>query len=496
MTAISETDADVRDQRPGARTPHAEPVRSLLVLGASGDLAGRLLLPGLARLLASGRAHDVQLVGSGVDDWDDDRWRARLRESFAAAPSIEVAPQERTAAPPDAPGAATLRRLERESVYRQADVTRPEDLRGLLALCEQPVAIYFALPPAVTERACEALLEIGVPPGTRLVLEKPFGTDGASARRLNDLVARIVPEDQVHRVDHFLGKHTVLNVLGFRFANRLFEPLWNATHIDRVDIVYDESLGLEDRARYYDGAGALRDMVQSHLLQVLAVLAMDPPATMQARDVRDRKAEVLRATRAGEDVTRHSRRARYTAGRVGDRDLPAYVDEPGVDPARGTETLAEITCFIDNWRWKGVPFRLRSGKALGNPRKEAVVTFKPVPHLPTGLRGTSKPARVRIGFGPDCLHLELDVNGPGDPRELERVELSTEFGAPELPAYGEVLAGVLDADPLLSVRGDVAEELWRIVTPVLEAWQAGAVPLEEYPAGSQGPGWTTDFPEC
>ncbi|WP_324651063.1 glucose-6-phosphate dehydrogenase [Georgenia sp. H159] len=464
-----------------------EETRTLLVLGGSGDLAGRLLLPGLGRLLATGRTPDLRLVGSGVDDWDDEQWRARLREVFAVEPSIEMAPWERFRQLDGEPGAATLRRLERESVYRQADVTRPEDLRRVLAECEGPVAIYFALPPAVTEKACLALEEIGLPGGTRLIIEKPFGTDGDSARRLNEVVERLVPETQVHRVDHFLGKSTVLNILGFRFANRIFEPVWNASHVERVDIVYDESLGLEDRARYYDTSGALRDMIQSHLLHVLALITMDPPATLGERDVRDRIAEVLRATRAG-DPERHSRRARYGAGSIERRELPAYVDEPGVEPSRETETLAEVTFFIDSWRWKGVPFTLRSAKGISPTRKEALVTFKRVPHLPVGLQGTSHPARLRIGLGPECLDLELDVNGSDDPWTLDRVVMSTSFGEGELPAYGEVLAGVLEADPLLSVRGDVAEECWRIVAPVLEAWREGRVPLGEYPAGSDGTG--------
>ena len=467
-----------------------EPIRTLLILGASGDLAGRLLLPGLGRLLAAGRAEDLELVGSGAEEWDDQRWRDRLSGAFAVAPSIEVPPWERIAPAPEEPGRDTLRRLERESVYIPADVTKAADLQQLLDRCDGPIAIYFALPPAVTVKACVALAECGVPPGTRLVMEKPYGSSLSSARELNELVTRIVPEDHVHRIDHFLGKSTVLNLLGLRFANRIFEPLWNASNIDSIEIVYDENLGLEDRARYYDAAGALRDMIQSHLLQVLALAAMDPPATMGERDVRGRIAEVLRATRAG-DPQQHSRRARYTAGRIGDRDLPAYATESGVDPERETETLAEMTCFVDSWRWSGVPFHLRSGKGVGTPRKEMIVTFKPVPHLPTGFLGTSTPARLRVGLGPDCLDLEIDVNGSGDPWTLDRVVLSTAFGTGELPAYGEVLAGVLEGDPLLSVRGDAVEELWRIVAPVLAAWEAGEVPLEEYPAGTAGP-WATD----
>ena len=458
-------------------------VTTLLVLGATGDLAARLMLPGLAGVVAAGRAGDLSLVGSGTEGWDDATWRERVTSSFAAARDDA-----------DAAGRDRLDAVVTASRYRQADVTDPGALHDLLADCGGPVAVYFALPPAVTMAACRALSDTGVPPDTRLVLEKPFGTDAGTAAQLNDVVARLVPEDQVHRVDHFLGKSTVLNLLGLRFANRILEPLWNAEHVERVDVVFDETLGLEGRARYYDSAGALRDMVQSHLLQVLAVLAMEPPSTLGAVDLRDGKAGVLRATRLAAEPGQASRRARYTAGRVGDRDLPAYAESDGVDPARGTETLADVVLSVDTWRWAGVPFRLRSGKAVGTTRKQALVTFKQVPHLPTGLRGTSEPARLRIGFGPDRLDLELDVNGPGDPFELQRVSLGTAMCGGDLTAYGEVLAGVLEGDPTLSVRGDTAVEGWRILEPILGAWSAGDVPLETYPAGSDGPEPTAAFP--
>lgn len=467
-----------------SETPDGTEIRTLLVLGATSDLVGRLLLPGLARLLASGRGRGLRLVGAGTTAWDDEQWRERVRAAFRAAEQSGVDPA----------GVAALRRVEREARYVQADVTRPEDLRKVLDACEPPVAIYFALPPWVTERACEALCEIGVPAGTRLVLEKPFGTDLQSARRLNRLVTRLVPEDQVHRIDHFLGKHTVLNILGLRFANRLFEPVWTAAQLERVDIVFDEHLALEGRAGYYDRAGALRDMVQSHLLHVMALLATNPPATLGARDLRDGMAEVLRAAHVGDDLRATTRRARYTTGAVDGRALPSYADESGVDPARQTETLAEVVLWVDTWRWKGVQFRLRSGKALRQDRKEGVISFKEVPHLPRGLTGCSQPSRLRLGFGPDRLALEIDVNGPGDPFSLERVAMETRLGAGDLPAYGEVLSGVLRGDPTLSVRGDIAEECWRIVEPVLAAWESGVVPMEEYPAGSEGPPPREFFP--
>ncbi len=333
------------------------------------------------------------------------------------------------------------------------------------------------------------LCGIGLPEGTRLVLEKPFGTDAASAAALNDLLARLVPEDQVYRVDHYLGMSTVLNIVGLRFANRMLESVLNAEHVQSIDIIFDESLALEGRAGYYDRAGALIDMIQSHSLQVLALLAMEAPSTLQARDFRDAKAAVLRATSVwADDPATWSRRARYTAGQIDGRALPSYVDEEGVDPDRNTETFAEMILAVNTWRWAGVPFRVRAGKALRRLRKEAVITFKQPPWVPVGLRGYDRPDRLRIGFDPDWLCLDLNINGPGDPSVIDPVTLEADFALGDLPPYGEVLRGVFKGDPTLSVRGDTAVECWRIVEPVLAAWRDGRVPLEEYPAGSTGPG--------
>ncbi|GAA1429087.1 glucose-6-phosphate dehydrogenase [Microlunatus lacustris] len=454
----------------------SSPIRTFLLLGASGDLAGRLLLPALGQLLeVEPDRRELELVGAGAEDWDDATWQDRVRSSLEAA----------------GVSSATLDAVLARTRYQQADVTDTAALAELIASCAAPPALYFALPPAVTVRACTALLEVELPEDTLLVLEKPFGTDQASAAELNRLLTRLVPEGQVHRVDHFLGRSTVFNLIGLRFANRLFEPVWNNLHVERVDIVFDEQLALENRARYYDSAGALADMIQSHLLQVLALVAMEPPATVDAVDLRDAKAQVLRACRVqGGDPAAAGRRARYTAGDVDGRRVPDYAAEPGVEPARGTETLAELVVEIDNHRWAGVPFRLRSGKALRAKRKEVLVTFKPVSHLPVGLQGDARADHLRLVMGPDQITLGLTVNGPDDPLELDHVDLDVELGAGRLPPYGEVLAGMLDGDPLLSVRGDTAEQCWRIVDPVLRAWRSGEVPLEEYPAGTDGPtGW-------
>ncbi len=451
------------------------PIKTLLILGASGDLSARLLLPGLGGLLTEHPDRRLRLVGSGAEQWDDATWRKRVQESFGTV---------------DAHG-PLVDSVVHDTRYLTADVTDPGAWPALFAACEPPVAIFFALPPPVTAKACQALTTTEVPAHTRLVLEKPFGTDEETAAELNDLILTIAPEDDIHRVDHFLGKSTVLNLLGLRFANRILEPVLTSEHVERVDIVFDENLALEGRAGYYDGAGALVDMVQSHLLQILSLLAIEPPSTLSAADLRDHKAGVLRATHIWNDDPVHfSRRARYTAGRLGDRDVPNYVDEKGIDGSRGTETLAEVTLAVDTWRWAGVPFRIRTGKAIGTPRKQAAVTFKQTPRLPHGLVSDGQPNRIVIGFGPDTMDIQLGVNGPGDPLTIEQTTLHSEFGPGALPAYGEVLLGVLDADPSLSVRGDTAEDCWRIVQPVLDAWRADRVPLQEYPAGSTGPdGW-------
>ncbi|WP_368498970.1 glucose-6-phosphate dehydrogenase [Herbiconiux sp. A18JL235] len=456
-------------------TASTQRVDTLLIFGASGDLTARLLLPGLAQLLTDQPRRRLELIGAGGVEWSDEEWRDVVKKSFA-----EV----------DASGAAVDSVLA-STRYVKADVTDPDELSKVLGMAKGTPAIYFALPPAVAAAVVTTLHQIPFPAGLTLALEKPFGMDVASAVALNAELAKLVPENQIHRVDHFLGRSTVFNILGLRFANRIFEPLWNSDHIASVDIVYDEQLGLEGRAGYYDKAGALDDMIQSHLLQVMAVLAMEPPSTLGSDDLRDAKELVLRATHLlGDDPVASSRRARYTAGTIDGRQLPDYVAEQGVDPARETETLAEVALEVRTWRWAGVPITLRSGKALGERRREIVITFKPAQQVPQGLTGVNSPTVLRIYLAPDAMSLEIDINGPGDPYELERASLDATFGDGQLLAYREVLAGILDGDPTLSVRGDSAVEGWRILAPVIAAWKADEVPLDEYPAGSAGPaGW-------
>ncbi|SHN78678.1 glucose-6-phosphate 1-dehydrogenase [Geodermatophilus obscurus] len=447
--------------------------RSFVVLGGTGDLTGRLLLPSLARLYETGvLSGETGLLAVARDEWDDQAYRDWARGRLATSAG-------------ELPEAARERLVDRLD-FARGDVTDPDDLRAALARVDGEPVVYLALPHTLFRPTLTALTEVGLPEGARIVVEKPFGTDRADARALNDLLHRLLPEEAVFRVDHFLAKQTVLNVLGLRFANRVFEPIWNAAHIERVDIVADETLGLEGRAGYYDRSGALRDMVQNHLLQLLALVAMEPPLAVDAHYLPARKADVLRAVRPPDDVRAGSVRGRYTAGTVAGRALPDYADEDGVDPARETETYAELTVTVENWRWAGVPFRLRSGKALGADRQEIVVRFRPVPHLPF-LDAEPEPDVLRLSLSPDAIALEVNLNGAGDPFDLERQVLAARMAPHDLPAYGLLLRELLEGDTTLSISDVEAEESWRIVEPVLAAWAAGEVPLGEYPAGSAGP---------
>lgn len=449
-------------------------ITRLAVFGGTGDLAGRYLLPAVAALFQAGhldsRFEMVCADRKGRSDEEFHEWVVAQLEEHAAE------------APPDARKAVAA-----ATRYRRADIQNADEVAAAIA-GDGPVAVYLALPPAVFPAAITTLHEVGLPAGSGIVLEKPFGEDLDSAEKLNRLLADLVPERAVFRVDHFLAMTTVQNLLGSRLANRVLESIWNSAHIAKVEIVWDETLTLEGRAGYYDHVGALKDMVQNHLLQLLCLIAMEPPITLSERDLRDRKVDVLRSVRplTDADVAARTRRGRYLAGRIGDRDVPSYVDEEGVDPRRRTETFAEVELTLDSWRWSGTTFVLRSGKALGTDRNEVAVHFRPVPHMPFGHQGTPERNVLRFGLDPESLSLGLTAVG-ATAGTLVPLTLTAQVQPPELPAYGRLLLDVLNGDPALSIRADEAEQAWRVVTPILSAWSRDVVPLDEYPAGSQGP---------
>lgn len=449
-------------------------ITRLIVFGGTGDLAGRYLMPGLAALFATGQVDDsFQIVCADLADWDDHRFLSWATEQLDRH-AKDTAEQARKA-------------VLSATSYRQADISDPAHVAAAIA-GDGPAAVYLALRPSLFPTAITTLREVGLPAGSVLVLEKPFGENLSSATRLNQLLADLLPEDAIFRVDHFLAMTTVQNVLGSRLANRVLESLWNSANIAKVEIVWDETLTLEGRAGYYDQVGALEDMVQNHLLQLLCLVAMEPPVTLSQRDLRDRKVDVLRSIRplSDADIVGRTRRGRYVAGVIGDRQVPSYIDEPGIDPRRATETFAEVQLTLENWRWHGTPFVLRSGKALAADHKYVAVHFRPVPHMPFGHQGTTSPNVLKFGLDPQCLSLTLTGIG-AEANTLAPLTMTAQLPPPTLPAYGQLLLDAVNRNSALSVRGDEAEQAWRLLTPVIEAWSRDLVPLQEYPAGSEGP---------
>jgi glucose-6-phosphate 1-dehydrogenase len=450
-------------------------IREFVILGATGDLTSRKLMPALAELHAAGKLPaGFRVVGVARRPWDTETFRRHIAAGLERH-ARDVPADSRQ---------ALLGILE----YRRADMTDRGRAAALFQAIRQPIAVYLALPPQEFEPILAALADIGLPEGSRVVVEKPFGSDLASAQALNRLLHRSFSERSVFRTDHFLHKQTVQNVLGLRFANRVFEYLWDRDHIERIEIIWDETLTLEGRASYYDRAGALRDMVQNHLLQLLCLVGMEAPLALDERELRDRKMDVLRAVRrlSPEEIRRHTIRARYAAGQIGNRAVKAYVEEEGIDPARNTETFAQVTFWIDNWRWADVPFVLRSGKALARDRREIALHFRPVPHMAFEAQCPA-PNLFCLQLDPDRAVLGVNLNGHGNPFDLERVQLVAEFAPQDLPAYARLVLDVLEGEGTLSIRADEAEESWRLIEPVLNAWQANDLPLLEYKAGSDGP---------
>ena len=441
-------------------------ISNLVLFGASGDLTGRFLLPALATLRASGRlGEEFAVVGTARAPWGDEAFRRYAAERLAEH-AADVPLEHREA-------------LTRSLRYRPADVTDANDVATVIRLTHgAPVAAYLALPPGLFRPTVTAVGAAGLPPGSRIALEKPFGESLHDAVALNQVLAGVVGEAgerAVFRVDHALGMATVQNLLALRRHDPVLAAVWDGQHIEQVEVRWEEDLALEGRADYYDGTGALKDVMQNHMLQVLCVLAMEPPAGPGERALRDAKIAALRAARlpGPDEAAGCMRRARYGAGRIGDSPVPAYADEEGVEPDRGTETFAEVVLELDAPRWRGTRFVLRAGKALAARRKEAVVRFR-----------ATEPDRA-----PSCLRIGID--GPFDVAvQLTGLAPMTLTGPPpasDVPPYGHVLLDLLDGGSTLSVRGDGAEEAWRVVEPVLAAWREQRVPLEEYPAGSDGP---------
>ena len=371
---------------------------SFILFGATGDLAGRFLLPAFAQLIQADKLPSMPaIVGVGKEPWNQAEFRRHAQEQLARHSQADEKARQRLLAGLD---------------YQPADVTDRRQVAAAMAKVKAPVIAYLALPAQLFAPVIRAIAA-SAKEGARIAVEKPFGEDLESARELNRLLHESFPEDAIFRMDHFLGMRTAQNMLALRFANRLFEPIWSREHISRVEIVWEETLGLEGRSSYYDRAGALRDMVQNHLLQLLCYIGMEPPESLDAQDVRNRKVDLLRDVEkmTPEEVDTKTVRARYGPGLIDDSTIPAYVEEAGIDPARRTETFVQVALRLDNPRWDGVPFVLRTGKALGRDRQEMIVHFQPVSCPAFGHDVSICPNRLRMQFDPDRIDLHLNVTG-------------------------------------------------------------------------------------
>lgn len=442
---------------------------ALVVLGAMGDLAIRHLVPALALLLRQGDLPPaLRIVGFGLEPVSTQDYRTASMTSLEQnAPELD-----------DADRAALVRRLE----YRCADLSRDPDPSATLPA--GPLIAYLALPPGVYAPAVSWLKAAGVAPGSRIVIEKPFGVDLASARELTRQLHTVVEERDVFRVDHFLYHQSVQDLLALRFGGSVFEPLWHREHVESVEITWEETADLAGRAGFYDRSGALRDMVQSHLLQLLALVAMERPATLTEGDLRDEKVAVLRQIPSLDpaQVEAQTARGRYATGAPSLVER-GYADELGVEPSRNTETYACVRLQVDSPRWHGVPFVLRTGKALGRPRRRVCIRFRP--HRGSVSSGESQV--LRLEMAPDRLALQVPASGPDGLPGMTSVLMEATRARQPLPASARMLRDVMAGRSTFMVRDDEVEECWRIVDAVLDTWRTGVPPLQEYVAGSTGP---------
>ena len=465
-------------------------VGKLLLFGATGDLSRRMLIPSLYGLHADRLLPDaLTITGTARSDHDDAGFR-----DFAAKALDEFLPADRKDA---GTIAAFLQRLQ----YQPLDASKPD---GFPALAEKVgdvsggLAIFLSTAPSLFEPTIRGLESAGLAGETvRISLEKPLGHDLASSCEINDAVAAAFPEERTFRIDHYLGKETVQNILALRFGNSLFEPVWNARGIDHVQITIAETVGLEDRAGYYEGAGALRDMVQNHILQLLALIAMEPPARFDGTSIRDEKVKVLRSLRAIEskDAGHLTVTGQYGAGAVGEKVVKSYADELGKPST--TETFVAIKAHVDNWRWQGVPFYLRTGKRLPARQSEIAIQFKPVPHSIFADRGGQlQPNTLVIRLQPEeYVRLLVMAKQPGLDRDGIRLRevplnlsLDTEFaGTRRRIAYERLLLDLIEGDPTLFVRRDEVEAQWRWIDGIRAGWEANDVKPKPYPSGSWGP---------
>ncbi len=493
------TEAAPAQEKIEERAARPAPPCAMVIFGATGDLTKRKLIPALYNLIAGDLLPDgFAVVGVGRTPWSDDEFRAQMKKDLKEFATGEV-------------DAKKLAWLVQRLSYVAVDAAKPATFKGLAAALGKVDAehgtggnylFYLAVPPSIFEEYVDGLGGVGLmkePEGSwrRVIIEKPFGHDLESARALNRRMLEVLAERQIFRIDHYLGKETVQNIMAFRFANGIFEPVWNRRYIDHVQITVAETVGVEERGSYYEEAGALRDMVQNHMFQLLALIAMEPPVSFAADTVRDERVKVLSAIRplSPEDVLHSAVRGQYGEGVSDGENVPPYRAEKGVAPASNVETFAALELFVDNWRWADVPFYLRTGKRLPKRASEIAIQFKPAPLML--FRGTSveslKPNLLVIKIQPDeGITLRFEGKVPGPAMRLGTVRMAFEyedyFGRQAQTGYETLLYDCMLGDSTLFHRSDMVEAGWRAVAPILDVWKALAPrDFPNYAAGTWGP---------
>lgn len=476
---------------------HCEPV-IFVIFGATGDLNHRKLAPAIYNLYLDGWLPEhFAIIGTGRTELSDDDFAAKLQESvntYSRSGKTKKAQWEGFA---------------RHISYQVADAG---DAAGFKAFGDRiahlneewqvsaNVIYYLAVSPSFFEVISTNIHKAGLAADkdkVRIVLEKPFGHDLETAQSLNHLLRGMYSEKQIYRIDHYLGKETVQNIMAFRFANNILEPIWNRNYIDHVQLSVTEQLGVEERGDYYDHSGALRDMIQNHLLQLLCLVAMEPPISFKADEVRDRKVDVLRAMRrfGPEDVRLNTVRGQYSGGWMEGKEVPGYREEPKVDPDSNTETFAAIKFFVDNWRWQDVPFYVRSGKRMHQSASVISIQFKDVPHkiFPPETIESWQQNRLVINIQPEMsIRLQLQAKRPGLDMLLNTVDMVFDYNGtyttPSPEAYETLLLDTMLGDQTLFMRGDQVEAAWELLMPILNSWQGRkSINFPNYAADSWGP---------